>query len=478
MGISAGAQGAFLTQRREEAKAQRGFYFVSASLRLCVKIRLGGGLCYLAQVWAGLQRFDGVERRSCAGCAQGRLGQVLELVNYFGAGYSLSVVAADGLDAGRGGGAVSQSNLDAGAWVSDRLTLRSVADLDADPVEQRADGRVGYGVRPEHGDIGSAGGKRGGDGVAQVELCRQHILRVVAQHTVQHPGHGYRNGVNGVRRQLGAAHRFQNPVQRRVVVAATGVQLEVVLLDTILVAESRHCRLAVERISEYRSVHIRRSIVQRGEAAFVEGDGHHALHGRASGVQVADGGAGEGVGPGVRGTHADGDVDDGADIGGVHAAQLGYGGSRPGRAPVPVRVDVGTRGGRSAQPRGYFVPDDQGGQEVGAGRAVALGDPEQAGQDVDGGMSTSEAVALVHFERDAGGGVDERGAHRVGAVGRGDDGGSGGRHVPGSPRSEAQIFRFQHTGGYRAERIQRNVAGGGYGAWGQAVERGVCGETG
>ena len=141
-------------------------------------------------------------------------------------------------------------------------------------------------------------------------------------------------------------------------------------------------------------------------------------------------------------------------------------------------MDVGTRDGRSAKPRGYLVSDDQSGQEVSAGRAVALGDREPAGQNMDGGMSAPEAVALVHFERDSGGGVNERGAHRGGAVVCGDDGGFGGRHVLGSPLSEAQIFRFQHTGGYRAEGIQRNVTAGGNRTWGQAVERGVCDETG
>ena len=197
-----------------------------------------------------------------------------------------------------------------------------------------------------------------------------------------------------------------------------------------------------------------------------------------SGVQVADGRAGEGVGPGVGRAHACGDVYDAANVGGVHAAQLGYGGGGSGRAPMPVRVDVGTRDGRAAQPRGHFVSDYQRRQEVSARRALALGYRQQSGQYVDGGVSAAESVALVHFERDAGGGVHQRGAHGGSAMGRGDYGGLGGRHVLGRPSRKPQILRFLHTGGNRAQRIKRHVAGGCNRAGRQVGEREVGGELG
>ena len=76
-----------------------------------------------AYIGAVLQGFDAGQGLLGSLGPEGGSCQVLELVHYLGAGYSLSVVAADGPDAGAGDGAVSQTNLDAGTRVPDRLDV-------------------------------------------------------------------------------------------------------------------------------------------------------------------------------------------------------------------------------------------------------------------------------------------------------------------------------------------------------------------
>src|ERR1700675_1513892 len=80
-------------------------------------------------------------------------------------------------------------------------------------------------------------------------------------------------------------------VEGEVVVAAARVELEVVLLDAIALAEAVDGERRLEAIGEDRPVHVRRGIPERGEAGVREIDGEDALKRGAAGIEVADGGA-------------------------------------------------------------------------------------------------------------------------------------------------------------------------------------------
>ena len=68
------------------------------------------------------------------------------------------------------------------------------------------------------------------------------------------------------------ARRSRERVQREVVVSAAGVELEVVLLDAVAVAEPCDDQLRLEAVGEDGAVHVGRSVVEPGEAAALELD--------------------------------------------------------------------------------------------------------------------------------------------------------------------------------------------------------------
>src|SRR5262245_66230003 len=80
-------------------------------------------------------------------------------------------------------------------------------------------------------------------------------------------------------------------LQREVVVPAASVELEVVLLDAVALAEALHGEVRLEAIGQDGAVHVGWSVAESREAAAQELDGENALERRAARIEVANGGA-------------------------------------------------------------------------------------------------------------------------------------------------------------------------------------------
>ena len=76
------------------------------------------------------------------------------------------------------------------------------------------------------------------------------------------------------------------------------------------------------------------------------------------------------------------------------------------------------------------------------------------------GMPAAPAVALVHLERDAGGGVDERGQQRVGLARRGRAAWRPAREAPlGHGAGEARVLGLRAARHHGAERVEQHQPG-------------------
>ena len=207
-------------------------------------------------------------------------------------------------------------------------------------------------------------------------------------------------------------------VEGEVVVPATGVQLEVVLLDaeTFAVAdrvETGDGELGIVRVGEDGAVHVRRRVGQAREATGVELGGEQAAPGRAAGIEVADRRALEGRRPRVRRAHRGREVDHLANggRGGIPQSRDGDGG--PDGAPRAVGVNVGPHGRRASDARADLIAGDDALQQATPVEAALFRDGQRARHDVDGGMTAAQAIALVDLERDTGCRIGQRGPEGI-----------------------------------------------------------------
>ena len=187
--------------------------------------------------------------------------------------------------------------------------------------------------------------------------------------------------------------------------AATGVEFEVVLLDTQLTAEALDGGLGAEGIAEDGAENVGRGVVEAGEAALIEVGGKDALEAGSGGVEIADGRTTEGGSPGVRGAHGGGEVYDGAHLVRGVATELGNGGARAYGTPVAVRMNVVPGLGSAAETGLDFVADDYAFDEPLAVDCHLFCNGQGSRDGVDCRMSTPETVAFVHLQGDTGGGI-------------------------------------------------------------------------
>src|SRR2546426_12276251 len=139
-------------------------------------------------------------------------------------------------------------------------------------------------------------------------------------------------------------------------------------------------------------------------------------------------------------------------------------------SPGAVGVHVRARRRRPAEPRADLVPRDEALDQTRPVERPLFRDGEGAGDDVDRGVATAETIALVHLERDAGGGVHERrpagGRLRTVAEQRGD---AVGRARGRKPR-EVVVLGQRAAGDDGAERVEQDPLGGLDGGSGKRVD--------
>ena len=95
-------------------------------------------------------------------------------------------------------------------------------------------------------------------------------------------------------------------------------------------------------------------------------------------------------------------------------------------------VDFGFHRSPGADAGGDLVGGDHAFEKLAAGGPDLFGHGQGRRDDVDGGVPTAQAVALVHLQGDAGGAIHEGGQHGPGGAGMPDDGGlAGSAHADG-----------------------------------------------
>ena len=249
--------------------------------------------------------------------------------------------------------------------------------------------------------------------VGNGELGPQHALRLGVEHAQPEGDGGDVNACHLVAGEPVLRPERHHGIEGGVIHAAARVELEVVLLDAVALAEAGHRRLGLEALGEERAVDVRRRVVERGESRAMQIEGEDAFEPRAPGIGIADGGAFEGGGPGIGGSHGRREVDDVAYLVGGQVVEPGHRGRRADGAPRAVRVDIGPGEGGAAQARADLVARDHRFEEAAAVRAHFLGHGERAGNDVYGGMASAEPIAFVHLEGHARRGIGEGGEERV-----------------------------------------------------------------
>ena len=128
----------------------------------------------------------------------------------------------------------------------------------------------------------------------------------------------------------------------------------------------------------------------------------------------------------------------------------------PDGAPGPVGMHVGARHGGPADARGHLVARHDGLEETRPVGAALLGHREGAGHHVNGGMSAAPAIALVHLERDAGGGVDERREQRIGLGVVADEGGGRPRGALGHGPRQPRVLGLRAAREHGAQRVEEH----------------------
>ena len=248
------------------------------------------------------------------------------------------------------------------------------------------------------------------------------------------------------------------------IVAAAGMELEIVLVDLPVVAQPVDHARRVKALGDNLAEHAGQPVALADEARLDEIDRHQRHAVRDAGIGVSYRAALQhralGAGEGQRG----GDVDGLANPRRVVAQQLGDGGRGAHRAPGAMRVHVGPQRGRDADACTDFVAQDQRLHCRLAGQALDLCHRPDGGQGVDRGMALGEAVALVHFQEGAGGAVQERGGGRHGRL-------AGAHHCSLADRADGQLGRQRlhlglgraaHDGADRVEdHVGRLLDGGG-----------------
>ena len=127
---------------------------------------------------------------------------------------------------------------------------------------------------------------------------------------------------------------------------------------------------------------------------------------------------------------------------------------------VNLRIDLGSR----PDPRRYLITQDDGGQHVPPAAAQVFSHGQRAGSHVDGRMAAAHAVAFVHLQGDAGGGVDHGRPNGLRAVRMTDDAGLAGAAHIGGQAGEVGVFGPATAGQDCADGVQGDVFGGGDGA--------------
>ena len=189
--------------------------------------------------------------------------------------------------------------------------------------------------------------------------------------------------------------------------------------------------------------------------------GHDALETGTAGVEVAHGGPFDTGSPCVGRAHRHRQIHRLSGLRRIEAHQSRRGGGSADGTPRPVGVDLGLDGGRRADARDHLVAHDDACQHLAAAAPQFLAHGDGAGRDVDGRVPAAQAVALVHLQRHAGGGVHHGGPDRLHPVAMTQDSRLAGSAHGRGKSGEVGVFRQAAAGQHRADGVQCHVFRGG-----------------
>ena len=295
-----------------------------------------------------------------------------------------------------------------------------------------------------------------GHGKGHRELGSQRVARrFVFELGRQAVGADINTGNVCRRGQWAPAGDLVNRVQRAMVVAAARMQLEVVAHQVPLAAQPVDQPDGVKLFRNDLAQQRTQAIMLACEAALGQLQGQQAVAVAQAGVDIAHQTAFEHGLLGTGGGHRSADVQRLAHALGIQAGDAGACGRSAHRAPGAVRVHGAAQRRGGAQTRADFVARDQRRQKHRGRHGALLAQRQRCRYHMHRRVAAGKPVAFVHFQKSAGGAVDESGCLGAGTTAQSHQDSTGARCLA---CGQCTQLGFGRTGDHRAQGVGQDPA--------------------